>query len=213
MDGIAGYVPMLRFMSKKKLLLIGTMIVLIALAPFLLPQGMKKRVTGTFERERGTEAVVGGKALALDSSASSRVSSWQGVLKDCKKHPLFGYGINGYWFIDGQFFRTLAELGIVGLSIFIFLLYRIGKFLLEAHRIASDNLNKGLAMGLFAGFLALIVHCIGSNTFIVVRIMEPFWFLMGIAMVLYQIDKKQLEALPPESDVQETSTSLAAVHP
>ena len=187
-------------MSKKRLMLLGVLAVLIVIGPFVMPKSYKERYGGTFKREEGYKATVGGKAVALDSSATERVLSWQGVLKDYKNHPVFGYGINGYWFIDGQYFRTLVELGIVGMSIFIFMLYQIGKFMLEAYRIASDNLSKGLAMGLFAGFLGLLVHCFGSNTFIVVRIMEPFWFLMGITVVLYHIDKKKLEALQNESD-------------
>ncbi|MGR3302276.1 MAG: O-antigen ligase family protein [Candidatus Scalindua sp.] len=199
-------------MSKKRLQLLAVLVVVIAISSFALPESMKKRYSGTFEVERGYEAKIGGRALPLDSSASSRVASWQGVLKDFKRHPVFGYGINGYWFIDGQYFRTLAELGLVGISVFIFLLYRIFKFLLEAHRIASDNLGKGLTMGLFAGFIALLVHCLGSNTFIVVRIMEPFWFLMGLVVVLYYIDKNKLEALQNESEVQETNANTAVIH-
>ncbi len=174
-----------------------------------MPESYKERYGGTFKREVGYTASVGGTDLALDSSATLRVQSWQGVLKDFRNHPIFGYGINGYWFIDGQYFRTLAELGLVGTSIFFFLLYQIGRFLLTANRIASDNLGKGLTMGLFAGFLALLVHCLGSNTFIVVRIMEPFWFLMGIAVVLYQIDKKKLNALQNESDEPGVHTAVA----
>ncbi len=199
-------------MSKKRLMLLGVLTVIIAMSPFVMPESFKERYGGTFKREQGYKATVGGKALALDSSATERVQSWQGVLKDFKNHPIFGYGINGYWFIDGQYFRTLVELGLVGMSIFVFMLYQIGRFLLEAYRIASDNLSKGLTMGLFAGFLALLVHCFGSNTFIVVRIMEPFWFLMGIAVVLYNIDKKKFEALQNESDVQETNANTAVVH-
>ncbi|MCP4254390.1 MAG: hypothetical protein GY775_13485 [Candidatus Scalindua sp.] len=189
-------------MSKKRLILLGTLAVIIAIGPFVMPKEYKERYGGTFKREEGYKATVGGKALALDSSATERVQSWQGVINDFKNHPIFGYGINGYWFIDGQYFRTLVELGLVGMSIFLFLLYQIGKFLLAAHRIASDNFSKGLTMGLFAGFIALLVHCIGSNTFIVVRIMEPFWFLMGIAVVLYNIDNKELESLRNESELQ-----------
>jgi len=198
-------------MSKKRLILIGVLAVIIIIAPFVLPQEYKDRYSGTFEVEKGWETTVGGKTLALDSSASSRVASWQGVLRDFKKHPVFGYGINGYWFIDGQYFRTLAELGIVGTCIFILLLYQIGKFLLTAYCITSDNLTKGFTMGLFAGFIGLLVHCMGSNTFIVVRIMEPFWFLMGIAVVLYNIDKKKIEVLQNESDMQETNVNTAVV--
>jgi O-antigen ligase len=199
-------------MSKKKLLLLGVLAVIIAISPFVIPEKFKKRYGTTFEVERGYETKIGGKTVPLDASASSRVASWKGVLKDFKKHPVFGYGINGYWFVDGQFFRTLAELGVVGLSIFIFLLYRITKLLLEAHRTASDNLGKGLTMGLLAGFIALLVHSVGSNTFIVVRIMEPFWFLMGLVVVLYYIDKGELEALQNESNVQETNANTAVVH-
>lgn len=199
-------------MSKKRLMLLGVLSLVIIISPFVMPEEYKERYSGTFKREEGFKATVGGKALALDSSATERVQSWQGVLKDYKNHPVFGYGINGYWFIDGQYFRTLVELGIVGMSIFIFMLYQIGKFLLAAHRIASDNLTKGLTMGLFAGFIGLLVHCVGSNTFIVVRIMEPFWFLMGIVVVLYNIDKKKIEALQNESGVQETNVNTAVIH-
>jgi hypothetical protein len=43
---------------------------------------------------------------------------------------------------------------------------------------------EGLALGYLAGFVAMIAHCIGANTFIIVRIMEPFWFLTGAIAVL-----------------------------
>jgi hypothetical protein len=31
--------------------------------------------------------------------------------------------------------------------------------------------------------VALIVHSTGTISFLIVRIMEPFWFLMGLAVV------------------------------
>ena len=185
-------------LNKKKLFLIGTLVVLIAATPFIVPQNVKDRYSGTFKKEKGYQAKVGGKDIALDSSATLRVLSWQGVLKDLKYHPILGYGITGYWFIDAQFFRTLIELGIVGFCIFLYLLYQIARFLLETHRIASDNFVKGLSMGVFAGFISLLLHSIGSNTFIIVRIMEPFWFLMGLVVVLYYIEKGKQEI--PESE-------------
>ncbi|ODS31249.1 MAG: lipid A core O-antigen ligase related enzyme [Candidatus Scalindua rubra] len=191
-------------LSKRKLLLIGTLIILIAISPFILPENVKKRYSGTFKTERGFQAKIGGTNLALDSSATLRVLSWQGILRDIRFHPIFGYGITGYWFIDAQYFRTLIELGIVGLSIFIYLLYQIFRFLLQAYHIASDNFGKGLAMGVFAGFVSLLLHGIGSNTFIIVRIMEPFWFLMGLVVVLYYIEKDKQKQLQSESlNIQE----------
>jgi hypothetical protein len=50
-------------------------------------------------------------------------------------------------------------------------------------------------MGVLAGFISLLIHSIGSNTFIIVRIMEPFWFLMGLLVVLYHTEKDEHKEL------------------
>jgi hypothetical protein len=39
-------------------------------------------------------------------------------------------------------------------------------------------------MGYLAGFAGLLTHGIGANTFIIVRIMEPFWFFTAIVVML-----------------------------
>jgi len=46
-------------------------------------------------------------------------------------------------------------------------------------------------MGFIAGFVGLVVHSLGTNTFILVRIMEPFWFFVGIIAVLPMIRMEQ----------------------
>jgi len=48
-----------------------------------------------------------------------------------------------------------------------------------------------LAIGFIAGFVGLLFHSIGANTFIIVRIMEPFWFFAGIITVLPMIEREQ----------------------
>jgi len=37
-------------------------------------------------------------------------------------------------------------------------------------------------LGFLLGFLALLVHAIGSNTFLTVRIMEPFWLFAALVV-------------------------------
>jgi len=44
---------------------------------------------------------------------------------------------------------------------------------------------------LFAGLTAIVTHSIGANTFIIVRIMEPFWFMTGIIATLPTLVAKQ----------------------
>ena len=52
---------------------------------------------------------------------------------------------------------------------------------------------QGLAVGFLAGFVGLIVHSLGANTFIIVRIMEPFWFFAGIIVVMPAMEHQQSE--------------------
>ena len=58
---------------------------------------------------------------------------------------------------------------------------------------------KGLTIGFIAGFVGLLFHAVGANTFIIVRIMEPFWFFTGIIAVLPQLEG-QSEMQPQESE-------------
>jgi len=38
------------------------------------------------------------------------------------------------------------------------------------------------------------VHAFGSNTFIIVRIMEPFWLVTGIVMMIPALEAKERAA-------------------
>ena len=49
-------------------------------------------------------------------------------------------------------------------------------------------------MGLIAGLVGLLVHGLGSNTFIIVRIMEPFWLVVGLVMGAAKLEGEQAEA-------------------
>src|SRR3989442_301695 len=46
----------------------------------------------------------------------------------------------------------------------------------------SEQFSRGIALGLLLGFLALLVHAVGSNTFLIVRIMEPFWLFAALVV-------------------------------
>ena len=58
---------------------------------------------------------------------------------------------------------------------------------------AKNPYFKGLAIGFFAGYIGLLFHALGANTFIIVRIMEPFWFFAGIIAVLPELERQHQE--------------------
>jgi O-antigen ligase len=181
------------YFSKRKMVIIVPLIVMILLAPFILPSGVKERALFTFTqpRERGQIEVGGAR---IDTSTSARLDSWKNVLtRDFITHPVLGYGVTGYSFLDAQYPRVLAETGLLGLLSFIWLVAAVFKNALYAYRNTSDPLFSGLSLGYLAGFIAMLVHAIGANTFIIVRIMEPFWFLTAIIIMIPTIEAEELK--------------------
>jgi O-antigen ligase len=108
------------------------------------------------------------------------------------KHPALGYGITGYQFIDAQYPKVLIETGFIGLIAFFYLLYSIFKMAINHMNAVKTPYFKGLAIGFVAGFMGLLFHAIGANTFIIVRIMEPFWFFTGIIAVLPALERQSV---------------------
>ncbi len=185
-------VPMLLaliYFSKRKLVVIVPLIFIIAITAFLLPPGVKARAMFTFSQpvEQG-QLKVGG--VRIDTSTSARLQSWKNVLeRDFIKEPLLGYGVTGYRFLDAQYPRVLAETGLIGFVAFIALLIAIYRNALKTRRrYADDPFYLGVSTGFLAGFFAMLVHAIGANTFIIVRIMEPFWFLTAIVIMIPRIE-------------------------
>lgn len=183
------YLVLIFLSKKKKLFLIATLMLAFIVGPFLLPQvatTVTKRIKTTFTGDTSYRYL--GKGRTLDESAASKVESWKIILGKLKKHPLLGYGVTGVGLVDSQYPRVLGETGIIGFLIFIMLLTRVFKRTLYNFNNINDEWSQGLILGFFAGFIGLLFHSFGANTFIIVRIMGPFWFLTAIVMALPELD-------------------------
>ena len=180
----------LGILMEKRFIVVGIVMISLALSPLFLPQEVKDRIFYTVNQARHEQQIKVGDVY-LDTSTSARLRSWDEALKDWTRHPVLGYGVTGYHFVDAQLPRVLAETGIVGLMAFVYLLYSIAKTGINTLRDTRKPLFKGIAIGFLAGFTGLIVHALGANTFIIVRIMEPFWFFTGIIVVLPMLEQTE----------------------
>jgi len=181
---LAFMVAMLLFLllSQQRRLLVLMMLGGIALAPFVLPQNVVNRVMYTFtQAEQEGQIVLGG--VKVDTSTSERLKTWQNVLQNAfPRHPLLGVGVTGGGFLDAQYPRVLMETGAIGLILFIWFLRRIWVLLRQCYREIRDPILKGAALGTLCGYGGLLVHALGTNTFIIVRIMEPLMILLGLLL-------------------------------
>ena len=187
------------WLSEKRRWVLTALILGVCLLPFVAPKEVAQRVGFTFtQREhKGQHVTIGD--TRLDTSTSARLMSWIFVLRDIPRHPVFGFGVTGHKFIDAQYFKVLIETGFVGLALFTLLMLGIFKQARHHYRTASDPFERGLCMGFLAGFIGLLVHASGSNTFIIVRIMEPFWFVLAMIIVYPDLEP---EATSAESETK-----------
>ena len=198
--GVFGmYISMIFFIKKRHILVLALIIVGL-ISPFILPDIVINRVLYTFKRTVKTDRMLTRKAQLLlkekrigyDTSTEARLDQMKNVLRDIQKRPLLGYGVTGYHFIDAQYHRVLIETGLIGLIAFINLLWVTGSSINEIRKkYRYDTLYNTLTVGTLAAFIGLLFHCIGTNTFIIVRIMEPFWCLMGLILAIPIIESVQ----------------------
>lgn len=180
---------------KKKGFAVAFLILVMAASPLFLPQRAKQRILHTFTQQPYSHQIIVA-GVRLDTSTSARLLSWKNAVSDWTCKPVLGYGVSGYGFIDAQFPKVLVETGILGLGAFTYLLFSIFKVAVRNLRRSTDPYFRGLAIGYLAGYVGIVVHSLGANTFIIVRIMEPFWFVTAIIVAMGRIDKQELAENP-----------------
>jgi O-antigen ligase len=192
--GVVPALLVLAWFSRRRRFMVGLVLVLAVCSPLLaltLPSAVTRRVAYTFEPEKGQATVRVGR-IAFDPSTSARLISFRSAIEGWLKRPLLGYGVTGFGFMDAQYARVLVETGIVGLAAFAWLVWTLLRSSGHALRSLREPEDRGLALGFLAGTIGLLAHAIGSNTFIIVRIMEPFWFFAGIVLMLPQLERGEL---------------------
>ncbi len=200
---------------RTRLVMIIALFAISALGVAVMPQTVKDRISHTWGQSRQshlTQVQVGD--VRLDTSTSQRLESWQGAFADALYSPIWGYGVTGYKFLDAQYPRVLAETGLLGVVAFGALVVGVFREARNVFERAKDPLFKGLAAGLLAGTVGLLVHAVGANTFIIVRIMEPFWLAVGLVVCASGIMRaEEAEVVGGADDMEDSESEKAKAAP
>ena len=161
----------------------------VSFSPFLSGRA-KSRVQETYTGSQAATVFstpVGD--IRLEESAALRVRSWQrSVFFWLPKNVLIGNGVTGVGLSDAQLPLVIAETGIIGTVFWIWMIVVCFKVSWRLYRASADPFVRALSLGYVIGLIGLLWQSVGVNTFIIVRIMEPFWFLTAIVMKLSQME-------------------------
>ncbi len=180
-------IPALVFFSpKRKFTLVVLTLFSLAAAPLIVPDLTSSAINRMKETFTGPKSDLG---INLELSAAARVDSWKNAFTIwLPKRPFFGHGATGVGLVDAQFPRIIGEFGLIGFITFIWLIYSIFKMSVDVLKNAKSDLSVSVSIGLLAALIGLLFQSIGVNTFIIVRIMQPFWFLAAVVGVLHRLE-------------------------
>ena len=213
--GLLGLLAVLVCLGRHRYAVLATVITVVAALALLsfevdwLPRPIKIRVDetrGIYEPWPGMPEPATVLGMELDPSATERYRSYQYALTTWADRAtehwvpiLTGSGVlGGRPFVDGQYVRVLVETGLLGLVAFLTLLVAIWRTVWASYKELRVPWHRGLALGYLAGFAGLLVHALGANTFIIVRIMEPFFILTAVVVLLRDFERQELGSPPAQ---------------
>ncbi len=188
------YVTLIFLSTQNRLPLAAVLAASLLLAPMVLPHTVFDRLADTFDPRSQYE--IGNMRIA--GSPAGRIFVWKYIIEKWSENPAFGLGITGIGFVDTQYGLLVGEVGIVGLLAFFFVQGRLWMVCYQAYRTVTDPDARGLCLGFLVGHIGMMAHALSGNVFLIVRIMEPFWFIAAMVTVLPHLKEVLPAAVIPK---------------
>jgi len=177
--------------ARKSKWLITFLIVFILIAPFLLPKSVKQ-----FAKEVNYNPV---RFMCNDD----RIAIFRNSAQMIKASPIFGHGANTFMknykkykeqpeylniptadfcYAHENFLQIAGELGLVGLGIFIWLLYALFKGCAAINKQIKEHELKIISFSLIACLIAFLVNGLTESSLNSSRVAGIFWYLIGFSL-------------------------------
>ncbi len=177
------------FNRKSRLPLLFFIIVGLALAPFLIPERVHQRASDAFTKEKSYQ--VFGKKIHVSESFAARIDSWHIAFNKLTVRPFIGYGVPEAGTVDNQYTRVLIETGLFGFSAFIWLIILLFRLSHRVFSFARNDFSKAITLGFICGLIGLLTQSFGAAVFILIRIMEVFWFVAAIVLTFPELEENE----------------------
>jgi hypothetical protein len=174
---------------KRRIPILAALIFLVLPAWLLMPETVQERFEGTgMEFNQAWAGLVSNPEDLPSAGSSSLVArllvARHVVTEVIPRNPIFGLGTGrlGLGIIDNMYLCELVYHGLVGLGLFVVLLWSMGRTLQSISRQAKDPLLKSMAGSLFSVLVTLVLSGLVAETFYLIRPMEAYLLLVGLVV-------------------------------
>jgi putative inorganic carbon (HCO3(-)) transporter len=196
-------------LKTRKLLIVAA--VLLLSWQILLPASVQERISMTTETN--------GAGELADHSAQQRLVLWEDALNLFERNPVTGSGFQTYQYMGrvgpyrdthNYFVKVLAETGIVGMFLFLFLLWKLTGFGYALFKQAESPLWSSLGLGFVAlMFSAMVVNCFGDR-WTYQQVDGYLWILLGCVLTGLRVTS-EAQALGQPAEVTNDAESSKVV--
>jgi O-antigen ligase len=184
-------VAMLLVAARSSRWLLALFVVGLLTGPMWAPDYVKDRISGSRVEVEGTDEA------QLDRASEARIVTWQSAMQVVKDHPLDGVGFTGLAAMlpdvgdalgladvrdstHNTYLRMMAEEGIIGLLVFVWLMLRclwLGEL---GVRLARTRFDRAMAVGVQGACVVMMVSCAFGDRFFNVVIASGFWVVCAL---------------------------------
>ena len=186
--------------SKWLFILVCLFAMLALINPNVLPSSLRDRFASTITKQEPIYQ----QSLEdrLEPSAKTRIIIWKGALKMIGDRPFLGVGygvfpymINFYAPVGKRdphnaYILIAAELGLIALGVFLWIIALIYKNTLFLYKKSKDKFIKSFALGFLAGIVGLLVCNIFGSRMDSQILMGFFWILTALVFKSKELLKK-----------------------
>jgi len=178
---------------KRHKVLIALLLILTLISPFLLPGSVKD-----WAKEIGYHPL---RFMCNDD----RIATYRNSFNMIREHPFIGLGANtymknykkykevpeycnvvtsDYMYAHNNFLHMAAEIGLIGLAVFMWLVYKLFAECRNIYRSLNDNFLKVVSVSLSACLIAFLVNGLTESSLYYSRVAILFWYIAGFSLSL-----------------------------
>ena len=177
---------------RKNRRIIVILIAILLVYPFVMPRNIK-----SWARQVNYNPVV----FMLNPD---RISMYRNALNMIEHHPLIGVGVNTFCknylyyklpepddartadhiYAHNNFLHMAGDIGLLGLAVFIWLLFNLFRQATRIYRNMADGYCKVVSLSITACLIAFLINGLTETSLYYARVAMIFWYLVGFSLSL-----------------------------